>query len=108
MSIIVPYDQTPAGAGPMYLASIPTWGITPSAVTPSSEQTAYPALNVTDYGHPQRPWKPSTTGDENLVVNLGSLLNLGAIHLGWLNPDTCSDFKIQAHATNSWGSPTVD
>jgi hypothetical protein len=78
-------------------------------ITSSAEATGY----QDDYVSNRARWKKwrssTTTGDQWLKYDLGSSQTLKAIFLVNYTAHTSGGtIKVQANATDSWGSPTVD
>lgn len=95
-------------AGDLFLGGLTTHRLTPTAITASSEQGAYPAVNVDDFLHPLRPWKAATTDVEWIKLAFGAAIDLAAIYVGWIGIDSELDFSIQANLTDDWTAPLVD
>lgn len=77
---------------------------TPSVDT-GTEDTAYPAANLVD----RDPGKPAklTTTTGSYLWDFGSAQRVDLFGLIHHNLTAGLDVKIQANATNAWGSPTV-
>lgn len=91
--------------GNYYQALIQTTGVT---LAPSTESSPALATNVLDWAHPAKYWMTTTTAsDGTLVFDMGaSPPSCIGLYLGRFN--VASGVRLQANATNTWGSPSID
>lgn len=77
-------------------------------ITSSAEVTNYPDDNVANTAR-WKIWRSSTTtGDQWIKFDFGANKTLKALFVAGHKIHTGGILKIQAHASDSWGSPTVD
>lgn len=76
--------------------------VTPSAVVKDTENAAYPATNVTDYAHPNVPWRATTltSGTTYIGLDYGAATALVAVVIDNIN---VTSVKIDSSADGaSW------
>ena len=79
-----------------------------ATVTASSDATSgLTGANVVD-DLVGKPWRSTGDTSEQLVFDLGSAKQIKAIGIHVFNLTSAATVKVQANATNSWGSPTLD
>ena len=77
-------------------------------ITSSAEVTNYPDDNVANKAR-WKIWRSSTTtGDQWIKFDFGANKTLKALFVAGHKIHTGGILKIQAHATDSWATPTVD
>ena len=78
-------------------------------VTPTTENTQFPAVNVQNF-QPTKRWHTlGTITDETLTMDLDEATLIDTFIVVGHNFDgTETTVKIQGNATDSWGAPTVD
>jgi len=83
--------------------------MTTATLTPTTENTEFPATNVQNF-QPSKQWNTlGTITAETLVIDLGSAMTVDTFIVAGHNFDgTETSVKIQGNATDSWGAPTVD
>lgn len=79
-----------------------------ATVTASSDASSgLTGANVVD-DMVSKPWRSTGDTSEQLVFDLGAAVQIKAIGLHVFNLTSAATVKVQANATNSWGSPTLD
>lgn len=91
-------------AGPAYLAAL-SQRILPGVLSATSTNPNFPLANLADYAHPTRKWMATDITDTRLVIDLGDTLEIGAIFLGWFEPNGATDFTLQACDNGDWNDP---
>lgn len=76
------------------------------SVQTGTADTDYPMTNLVD-GNPAKPGKLTTTTGR-IVFDFGSAQTLQLVALIHTNLDAGLTVKIQANATDAWGSPSLD
>lgn len=91
--------------GNYYQALLQTAGVT---LTESTESSPAVAENVLDWAHPAKYWMTTGTGsDGTLVFDMGaSPPSYVGLYIARLN--VTGGVRLQANATNTWGSPSID
>ena len=87
-------------------ASDKVGGTATITVNTGTEDTDYPKANLVD-GY---VWQPAklTTKTGSWVVNFGSAQRVDVASIAYHNLDGGLAVKLQANASDSWGSPTID
>lgn len=83
------------------------WDSVGSVKTASSEETGYPIENLIQRWH-TRCWRSTDDTAEWLKVNLQSALDVRAFVFKNHNFTAGATVKLQANATDSWSSPSID
>lgn len=83
-----------------------------STITPSTESPFFPASNLTNQLRSKR-FRTTSKSTQNIVFDFGSAKAVNSFIMllpkeGTINLTESATIKIQANATNSWGSPSVD
>jgi len=81
--------------------------ITPTVTGSWGADASYPIANITNYRVSKRAGF-DTAKDGELVFNLGSAKAVSAVFLFNHNLSSGVTAKFQGHASDSWGTPTVD
>lgn len=78
-----------------------------ATLTPSSEELGFEA-ELIQHRWIHRHWRSNSGGEQSIVIDLGSAQDVTCFILNyhWWLPT--SDIRIQANATDSWGTPSVD
>jgi hypothetical protein len=83
--------------------------MTAATLTPSTENTQFPAVNVQNFQPTNRWYTLGTQAAETLVIDLSTATLVDTLIVAGHNFDgTETTVKIQGNATDSWGGPTVD
>lgn len=73
--------------------------------TASSEDSAHPATNLLKYATIHEDYRSTVITAVNIVFDLGAAYSNVKLAMDGCN---FTDFNLQANATDSWGSPTID
>lgn len=83
-----------------------------ATITPSTESPFFPASNLQNQLRSKR-FRTTSKTTQNIVFDFGSAKSVNSFVMllpkeGDINLTESATIKIQANATNSWGSPSVD
>lgn len=113
MTIVVPayssggIGATGASAAELLVSSLPLNRIAPAEVLKSTANANYPAENVDDYVHPERPWQPTTTGESWVGYDLGAL-KTGWLYASWITLNGAASFSLQTSTASDFASLVDD
>ena len=77
-----------------------------SAPTCLTTDLLYPAANIQN-GRLSKRWRSTSPTAQTVVVNLGSAMSVDTIAILGHNLSTSSTLTIEAHTSDSWGTPAL-
>ena len=76
-------------------------------ISASSTVVGFEAINISDI-RLSKKWRSTGTAIEWIKIDMGVAVNINSLAILSHNFTAAATVRIQAHATDAWGAPTVD